>query len=546
MKSIYFFLCSLLLATGLQAQEVLEAKHKLTDATVFLSGAQLTHEAQVSLKTGTTEVVLKGLANGLNPKSIQAAAPPEVVIVSAVYANNYLRPHENQPRAKLLNDSLELLGVQLLLLGNEKSVLEHEKTMILANQVMTGKETALTAEQLLKAADFYRTRLTDIYTLLHRNGQKSKDLSETIARINAQLQEEEYKRNLPSTDVVVTITCFQPRSFDLRINYFTTQGSWTPRYDLRAKNTSSPLQLDYRADVRQLTGIDWKQVMLTLSSGNPNVSGSKPDLSAWNLYVMDPYVYRESKKAKIYEYPAAAAPSTRSMEDAKLAEKDEESNYGFGDNNGLALFTQMTEATTTVEFAIKLAQDIPSDGKTHQVMIQSSEVPCSYRHFAVPKLDNDAFLMAQATGWEKLNLLPGPANIFFEGTYVGESFIQPDATTDTLDFSLGRDKKVVVTREEMQDRSENKFLGTQREKTFAYEITIRNTKTTAVKVTLEDQIPVSQDESIEVKLIEKSGASLEAETGLLKWEVEVKPAETIKLRLIYSVKHPKDKVVPGI
>src|SRR5207237_909520 len=117
------------------------------------------------------------------------------------------------------------------------------------------------------------------------------------------------------------------------------------------------------------------------------------------------------------------------------------------------------ENQLSVDFDIQLPYSIPSDSKAHTVDVQSYNIPASYSYFAVPKLDKDAFLLARVTKWEELNLLPGNANIYFEGAYVGQSFIDPRNAKDTLDFSLGRDKKIVVMREKKKDLNSTKFIG---------------------------------------------------------------------------------------
>jgi uncharacterized protein (TIGR02231 family) len=154
--------------------------------------------------------------------------------------------------------------------------------------------------------------------------------------------------------------------------------------------------------------------------------------------------------------------------------------------------------------------------------------------------------VAQATGWENLNLLPGPANIFFEGTYVTQSILDPTITEDTLNFSLGRDKKVVITRDQLKDFTKKKTIGFTVERQYGYEITIRNTKAGVVTLTLEDQIPISQDKTIEIKLEESSGAKIDEGTGKLTWEISLAPSETKKIKLIYTVKHPKNKYIQGL
>ena len=102
--------------------------------------------------------------------------------------------------------------------------------------------------------------------------------------------------------------------------------------------------------------------------------------------------------------------------------------------------------TTTIEFAIDAPFSVPADGLAHTVAVKTHSVPALYKHYCTPKLDKDAFLYARTTGWEDLNLLPGNANVFFEGTYVGQSYLNLQQTNDTLDVSLGRDKGVVVER----------------------------------------------------------------------------------------------------
>ena len=99
----------------------------------------------------------------------------------------------------------------------------------------------------------------------------------------------------------------------------------------------------------------------------------------------------------------------------------------------------------------------------------------------------DHHQLAQVPEWEKLNLLPGEANIIFEGTYVGKSFIDPKATADTLNITVGHDKRVIVKREKLVDFSSVKFLGNNKLQKFTYEITVKNNKNETVNLLLKDQ-----------------------------------------------------------
>ena len=144
---------------------------------------------------------------------------------------------------------------------------------------------------------------------------------------------------------------------------------------------------------------------------------------------------------------------------------------------------------------------------------------------------------------ESLNLLPGEANIIFEGTYVGKTFIDPSATTDTLNLTLGRDKRVVVKKEKLVDFCSVKFLGSNKVQKLYYELTVKNNKKDTVKMLLKDQYPLSTLKDIEVELLEDGGATVNPETGVMTWKLEIAPGEARKLRFGYSVKYPRDKSV---
>jgi len=145
--------------------------------------------------------------------------------------------------------------------------------------------------------------------------------------------------------------------------------------------------------------------------------------------------------------------------------------------------------------------------------------------------------------WEKLNLLPGDANIIFEGTYVGKSFIDPNSTFDTLNLTLGTDKRVVIKKEKLVDYSSIKFLGSNKLQKITYEITVKNNKKDTVHMLLKDQYPLATLKEIEVELMDDGGALVNKEIGVLTWKLELAPGESKKIRFAYSAKYPKDKAI---
>jgi uncharacterized protein (TIGR02231 family) len=199
--------------------------------------------------------------------------------------------------------------------------------------------------------------------------------------------------------------------------------------------------------------------------------------------------------------------------------------------------------TTTSEFIIETPFTIPSDGVPHTVGVKNHSIAATFKHYATPKLEEDAFLYARTTGWEGLNLLPGEANVFFEGTFVGQSFLDLDQPRDTMDISLGRDKGVVVERVKRKASNEKAVIGGSRTVTIGWDLTVRNTKGTGVDLEVRDQHPMSPQSEIEVKLTEKGDAVVNENNGMLTWNISLASKETRKLGFAYTVKHPKDMPV---
>lgn len=197
------------------------------------------------------------------------------------------------------------------------------------------------------------------------------------------------------------------------------------------------------------------------------------------------------------------------------------------------------QSTTHFTFVIALPYSIPSDGQGHLVAVKEHEVPSVYRYYMVPKLDPSAYLFAKATGWDKLDLLPGPVNLYFEGTFIGESFLDADQVKDTLDISLGRDRALVVERVKEEQLNSRTFAGNKRVETIGWRIDVRNTKGTPVDLVITDQLPVAAMSDIEVEATEHSGGQVDEAHGFVTWRDHLPANGTAHHLFTYTVKAPK-------
>jgi hypothetical protein len=195
---------------------------------------------------------------------------------------------------------------------------------------------------------------------------------------------------------------------------------------------------------------------------------------------------------------------------------------------------------TTVSFTIEKNYTILSDGESNSVEIKDVLIPADYQYYCAPAFDKDAFLTAKIIDWESLNLLEGEANLFFEGTYLGKSLINPMISTDTMEISLGRDKGILITRVKLKDFSKKQFLGSNRIEQRTWEISVRNNKKQPINLILQDQYPISNRKEISVERIENEGAILDEIEGFLTWNLNIMPSTEKKVMFKFLVKYPSN------
>ncbi len=543
MKNLFIYLALVVLCMGkLMAEDVRKPiKSDIKEVTVFLSGAQVTRTGNISLGAGTTEIVFEDLSQSIVSSSIQASGKGDFTILSVVHQLNYLKNQVKSKEQILLEDSLDKCNQQLEFQKGLQTVYTQEVNMIIANQSLGGANTGVKVQDIKDAAEFFRARLSEIKMKQIEISAQIRKINEKMININNQLQALNARMNIPSSEVVVTVSAKSALQAAVSINYMVSSAGWTPTYDLRAIDINNPISLNYKANVYQSSGEDWDNVKLTLSTGNPTQSGSKPVLRPWLLSFYTPYTYRNDYNPYNEQRPQAAR-----------AEAKEEVSKSAGYIDGVkvkdavssAIYTNVVESQTSVEFEISIPYTIASDNKHHAVEIQTYALPAKYEYYAAPKLDREAFLLAKVTGWEQYNLLSGEVNLFYEGTYVGKSYLETRTAKDTLDISLGRDKNIAITRIKLKEFSSSAFIGLNKKELVAWEINVRNKKKQEINIVIEDQFPISTEKDIEVERLEMSGGKYNEETGIVNWNLTIKPGESVKnLIMKYSVKYPKNKEV---
>lgn len=195
----------------------------------------------------------------------------------------------------------------------------------------------------------------------------------------------------------------------------------------------------------------------------------------------------------------------------------------------------------TIQYEVEEITTVNNDGKTNTLSINETSIPAYYEYYSAPKLDEAAYLTAKISNWQDLNLIPGETNLFYEGTYLGKSYLDLSTGSDTLSLSLGVDKGITVKRTMLKEFSNKKFLGSNRTDTRQFEITVRNNKNVPVNLVIEDQFPISTIKEIEVDDLKYEGAKLNEDTKVFTWSYSIDPKQSKKMQFSYSVKYPKEK-----
>ena len=525
---------ALFFTTAAQTQQ----KLNIDQATVFLNGAELVSSARLNLVKGENEIIFTNVAGDVNGNSLTVNATNGVVVEAATFQNNYLAAEVLSPRAKEIKDSIEYLTDNRGTIINKIAVVNEQVAVLQGNRKVSGENTGLSVVELTKMLDLINSKMEGYLEQKNRHEKSLKLVDERLAKLRLQLDEEQKKDYQPGGQLLVKFYAKEATNAAINISYVVPHAGWSPSYDIWADDANGPVKLYYKANIFQNSGVKWNNVRLSLSTGNPNEGVQAPTMNPWYLAFYMPQAYA----AGMMNAPQANSVEVRAYKKALTRTANEDAMT----NTSMNQYVSVDNSGVNTTFDIELPYTIPSDGQQHMVAVKRYELPATYRYFVVPKLDKDAFLQAQVTNWEDLNLLPGQTNIFYEGTYVGQGNMDVRNVKDTMTISLGRDKKIVVKRERDVKLRSVKTIGTNVRETFAYTISVRNTRKENINLTIQDQQPVSNDKDIVIEDKDLGNSEYEETTGIMKWNLSIGSNETKKIWFGYTVKYPKGKTVANM
>lgn len=541
MKRIVTVMFAILFAgTQLFAQKEFTAK--IDQATVYLRGAALTHTASASLKSGTYDILINGLSPDISVSSLKVSANG-VLISASEFSNDFITPKEESARIKKLQDSLELYKRQLDEADNELEVHSHLLQMLTDGTLnnMRQKEGTVSVADINANMELYKSKAGALQHSIDQDNQKINTLKKTISRLQKQLDQDNIDQQ--RTGVLrLSVSVPQTVNTTFTITYFTQMAGWVPCYDINIASMDKPVKMKSRAQVAQYTGLDWKNVKITLSNATPNSTKEAPVFNSWFISFYTPRQLHKGYDDVRSNTVSYSTQKLSAMEGVKATDGATASAKG---NQPLMMddFVEVDMQEVAVNYNIAVPYDIPGNGKEQLIDLKSYDIKADYKYYSIPKLSDETYLIATLSDYEQYNLLPGYATVTFDNTFVGRTFLRPNVTEENISLTLTTDPRISVKREKQNDYCSTKHVGSTTTVTQSYRITVKNNQTKAVKLTLKEQYPLSSNKDIEVKLEDVKPAATynKTETGVLTWDVELKAGETQTFVVIYSVKYPKDR-----
>ncbi|WP_127844716.1 DUF4139 domain-containing protein [Psychroflexus aestuariivivens] len=199
------------------------------------------------------------------------------------------------------------------------------------------------------------------------------------------------------------------------------------------------------------------------------------------------------------------------------------------------------ENTISEHFILPNKYSISSDSGTKTIDIKTETLETEYEYYANSELSQAVYLIANISNSANMSLLPGDANLYFENSYAGKTYIDPYVIEDQLTISLGQDPNISIEREEINDNKGKSFLGGKRILDKTYEVKFKNNKSSEIQLKLQERIPISQNDEIKVDNRNYEGGKIDEETGIVTWQLNISPQISKSIKYSFTVKYPKEK-----
>lgn len=528
---IFFISLFVCVSQAFSLEFVAEPGSKLTRVVLFTDRAMVQKEAPVSLKQGENLIRFQGLPASLVDGSVQAEVTGRKDIrISGVKVSDTRLSNAEPSGVTQLRKRSEALHRQLADLRSQAEIIRSSGEF-LKKVVPFPSGQRVTESEIETHLKYLERSLSENSRRVALLEEQQLRLQEEIQKVDAELGELLRQTEQSKTLEVALFSPGVAEGVVLRFSYVTYQAGWNPLYEARADLVASKVQIAFFASVTQSTGEDWEDAEVEISTSQPFVYATIPELHPWYI---DQYVNRP-----VALRMGIAEKSVMAVADAAGGAADEQFYAG----------PEVTEESASFRFVLPRKASIPSDGETHNLSLAQSEQEAEFTYYAIPKRVQSAFLKAKLKNPFAFPLIPGAVNLYLDGKLSGNAMIREAVVAQgNLELALGTDESLQVERKlEKKDTGYAGLLSKEKSVEYAYQITVTNGKSKEITLLLEDQFPVSQNEKIKVVQIRPNGSDAQIDDkGKIVWTISLNPGQKKVVPLSFRVEYAQDLSVQGL
>jgi uncharacterized protein (TIGR02231 family) len=525
---------------------------RITAVSVYPDRARISCRDEGELKIGTHQLVFNDLPLALEPDSVRAggAGSAQVRLLNVdVRRQHYEETPAEQVRQ--LEQEIETLTDELRRLEDDKAGwLAHaqylnglrQATVEFAKGLSRGKSTIEDQQQLTQ---YLQEQDSAMRAAVRQLDTDQRELKRRLDKLQRELKEISSARPRQRYQARIEVEVLAAGSFQPEITYLVRNAGWQPLYDIRL-TADGNVTVGYLAQITQNTGQDWSGVDLVVSTARPALNQRLPELKPWFVDVYEP-PQLQAKMAVRSRAMTMAADSFADAEAPVPAPAMAAPQAVAAEVAVAAVVHPAQDSGTAVSFAVNGKSDIPSDGSPHKTTLSQFTLPPEMDYLAIPKHTDAVYRRAKLTNSGPSPLLTGPANLFVGDEFIGSSKIDYTPTDGEIELLLGVEERITVEREMVKRETDKRLLRDNRQLRYGYEIKIKNLLQSAVKIEVQDQIPVSRHEQIKIKLDKVQPEPAEkSELNLFEWHLELAAGAEQTIGYEYSVEHPRSLQVAGL
>jgi uncharacterized protein (TIGR02231 family) len=532
------------------ASEIVAAS-RVAAVTVYPGSALVTRAATVDLPAGASQILFEGLPSSIDAALATASGEGNFVI-EGVDVRRRPASEASSPRVRELEAKIEALESDVATAEGEIQSLESSQVFLarLGDLNREALNQALSRGEL-KPADLdasvtaYHAQALTIQKELQAARGRKRTIMRSIETLRRELREVQAASGREVVSAVVSVSAAAPVRGVLRLRYSVRGAAWVPVYDGRAWLEKSEVNVTYSALVRQSTGEDWQDVEVTLSTAQPAIGASIPDLDP--IYVRPRPVISYRAGSPSGGYGVTAMPSA--MPEMAREADDLERMGGYSPAQ-TASNVATAEIASSVNATFRLANrsTILSDNQSRKVRILDANFPCQFFYRAIPEYGERAYIVAKFRNSSDALFLAGDVAVYQGQDYVGKGFVGLVSPGDTFELQLGVDPSVEITRALIENVEDPSAGFSRRSRvTRRFRITIENHRSIPVRLNVYDRIPVSSHDDVKVERVRGSEDPSEArDNGILRWDILLQPGQKRVIEHGFRVEYPQGMTLEGL